>query len=102
MFVLNLTVSAVYLRRSPRVYGALPHERKIYVDPLPPKFEEAPEPLHEHRPFRHYHAGPWLPPRAGAGCAPQRPTNTLVWIDTFVQWIRRRASANLALNSRSL
>jgi hypothetical protein len=33
---------------------------------------------------------------------PRRATNTLVWIDTFVQWIRRRASANLALNRHSL
>jgi hypothetical protein len=47
MVVLNLTVNAVYLRHSPQIYGAVVHERKIYVDPLPPKFEEAPEPLHE-------------------------------------------------------
>jgi hypothetical protein len=32
----------------------------------------------------------------------RRPTNTLVWIDTFVQWIRRRASASLALDSHPL
>jgi hypothetical protein len=30
------------------------------------------------------------------------PTETLVLIDTFVQWIRRRAPANLAWSSHSL
>jgi hypothetical protein len=41
--------------------------------------------------------------REGSECTfPQCPTETLVLIDTFVQWIRRRASANLALNSHSL
>jgi len=38
-----------------------------------------------------------------AACASLTSTfNQYVWIDTFVQWIRRRASANLALNSHSL
>jgi hypothetical protein len=74
MSVLNLPVSVVYVRHSPQIYGAVAHERKINVDPLPPNLEEAPEPLHENRPFRHDHAGPWLPPRAGAGCSSKRAT----------------------------
>jgi hypothetical protein len=49
---------------------AVAHEGKIYVDPLLPNLEQASEPLHENRLFRHDHADPWLPPRAGAQ-APQ-------------------------------
>jgi hypothetical protein len=37
--------------------------------------------------------------RAGTKNANGPPANTSVSINTFVQWIRRRASANLALDS---
>jgi hypothetical protein len=44
----------------------------------------------------------WLHEVAGTqGPAAKTSTETLVSIDTFVQWIRRLASASLALNSDS-
>jgi hypothetical protein len=33
---------------------------------------------------------------------PDQPTNTVASLYTFVQWMRRRVSANLALNSHSI